>query len=44
MDLRRVLGRFQGASVDGIVALIIAVFVPVLFKGFRVRLGHYPQT
>jgi hypothetical protein len=44
MDLRRVLGRFQGASVDGIVALVIAVFVPVLFKGFRVRLENYPQT
>jgi len=44
MDLRRILDRLQSSSVDGIVALLIAIFVPVLFHAFRVRLGYYPQT
>lgn len=41
--MRQILGRLQEASVEGLVALVIALFVPVLFHGFRARLGHYPQ-
>jgi hypothetical protein len=43
MGLRRIAGKLEEASVAGLVALIIAIFVPILFRNFRDRLGHYPQ-
>jgi hypothetical protein len=44
MGLRRLLEKAQEASVGGLVELIIAIFVPIIFRSFRDRLDRYPAT